>query len=208
MELRDIAGQYDAIFSLGMNCLPAIQLERNGIRPYTGVLDWVEVTHLPNVTKMINNRFSEFGLRHNLVYYMMLNNFVFFRDVPNGMIIVHDFPYPRNTPTNLPDYDAFRTKMDRRIERFLSKAASSRRILFIRIGGLPEEALALEQALSTIVTGEFHILLVNHNPVPTLVDNHWPHKHTCGVMLPNKPDTYNQNDAYWRMLLQNVKYKP
>ncbi|GMK39876.1 hypothetical protein PCCS19_29310 [Paenibacillus sp. CCS19] len=208
MELREIGGQYDAIFSLGMNCLPAIQLERNGIRPYTGVLDWVEVQHLPNVTEMIRNRFSDFALRHNLVYHTMLNNFVFLRDVKNGMIIVHDFPYPRNTATHLPDYDAFRAKMDRRIERFLSKAASSRRILFVRTGGLPEEALELESALASIVTGEFHILLVNHNPVKGLVENHWPLKHTCGVLLPDQPDIWYGNDAYWKQILKNVKYKP
>jgi Putative papain-like cysteine peptidase (DUF1796). len=207
MELREIAGQYDAIFSLGMNCLPAIQLERNGIRPFTGVLDWVEVQHLPNVTRMIRDRFSNFALRHNLVYHTTLNNFVFLKDVANDMIIVHDFPYPRNTSAHWPDYDKFRTKMDRRIERFLSKAASSKRILFIRTGGLPEEALELEQALASIVTGEFHILLVNHNPVPSLVENHWPHKHTCGVMLPSQNDIWHDNDVYWRHILQHVKYK-
>lgn len=208
MELREIAGQYDAIFSLGMNCLPAIQLEQNGIRPYTGVLDWVDVIHLPNVTRMIRSRFSNFAQRHNLVYHTTLNNFVLLRDVANDMIIVHDFPYPRNTPDQWPDYDAFRIKMDRRIERFLSKAASSKRILFVRTGGLPEEALELEKALASIVTGEFHILLVNHNPVPNLVENHWPHKHTCGVMLPSQNDIWHDNDAYWKHILQHVKYKP
>ncbi|MBD3920213.1 peptidase [Paenibacillus sp. PR3] len=207
MELREIAGQYDAIFSLGMNCLPAIQLERNGIRPYTGVLDWVDVMHLPNVTRMIRSRFSNFAHRHNLVYHTTLNNFILLRDVDNDMIIVHDFPFPRNTAAQWPDYDGFRTKMDRRIERFLSKAASSKRILFVRTGGLPEEALELEKALASIVTGEFHILLVNHNPVPSLVENHWPHKHTCGVMLPSQNDIWHDNDAYWRHILQHVKYK-
>ncbi|PWW07525.1 putative papain-like cysteine peptidase DUF1796 [Paenibacillus cellulosilyticus] len=208
MELHEIAGQYDAIFSLGMNCLPAIQLERNGIRPYTGVLDWVDVVHLPNVTRMIRSRFSNFALQHNLVYQTTLNNFILLRDVANDMIIVHDFPYPRNTPTHWPDYDAFRTKMDRRIARFLTKAASARRILFVRTGGLPEEALELEQALASIVTGEFHVLLVNHNPVSTLVENHWPLPHTCGIMLPDNPDIWRTNDSYWQQLLQNVKYKP
>ncbi|EFM08683.1 Protein of unknown function DUF1796 [Paenibacillus curdlanolyticus YK9] len=206
MELNEISGQYDAIFSLGLNCLPAIQLERNGIRPYTGVLDWVEVIRLTDVNRMINNRFSDFGLRHNLVYHGTAGYFLLLRDVVNGMIIVHDFPLSRNSAGYWPDYDAFRTKMDRRIERFLNKMASCRRILFVRTGGMPDEALELEQALKRIVKGEFHVLLVNHNPVPTLIEDHWPHKHVCAVTLPEQPDIWNANDVYWKLLLQHVHY--
>ncbi|GFN31183.1 DUF1796 family putative cysteine peptidase [Paenibacillus xylaniclasticus] len=206
MELKEIAGSYDAIFSLGMNCLPSIQLERNGIRPYTGVLDWVHTDHLKDVTQMINKRFADFGLRHNLVSEGPFGDFLLLRDLANGMVIVHDFPLKRNSATSLTDYDAFRKKMDRRIERFLHKAATCKRILFIRTGGYPHEALELEQALSAIVKHEFHILLVNHNPVPGLIEDHWTHKHTCAVTLPSQVDIWNANDHYWRQLLQHVKY--
>ncbi|WP_127534620.1 DUF1796 family putative cysteine peptidase [Paenibacillus kobensis] len=206
MELNAIAGPYDAIFSLGMNCLPAIQLERNGIRPFTGVLDWVNTDYLADVTRMLNKRFADFGLRHNLVSEGPFGDFLLLRDLLNGMVIVHDFPLKRNSATNWPDYDAFRTKMDRRIERFLHKAATCRRILFIRTSGYPHEAQELEQALSTLVKHEFHILLVNHNPVPGLVEDHWPHKHTCAVTLPSQVDIWNANDPHWRHLLQHVKY--
>jgi Putative papain-like cysteine peptidase (DUF1796) len=40
MSLKDISGNYVAIFSLGGDCLEAIQLRKNNLRPFAGVLDW------------------------------------------------------------------------------------------------------------------------------------------------------------------------
>ncbi|GAA0397462.1 DUF1796 family putative cysteine peptidase [Paenibacillus motobuensis] len=46
MLLHDMKGRYQAVFSLGENCLPAIQLERNGLRLYSGPLDWLAISQI------------------------------------------------------------------------------------------------------------------------------------------------------------------
>jgi hypothetical protein len=39
MKLVDVKGTYNAIFSLGDLCLTAIQLEKNNLRPFSGMLE-------------------------------------------------------------------------------------------------------------------------------------------------------------------------
>ncbi|EHL78862.1 DUF1796 family putative cysteine peptidase [Bacillus smithii] len=41
MSLEDIKGTYDSVFSLGDLCLTSIQLKKNNLRPFSGVLDWM-----------------------------------------------------------------------------------------------------------------------------------------------------------------------
>ncbi len=121
MRLAQLAGEYDAVFSLGQNCTPAIQLEKNRLRPFAGVLDWMMSDTLSDVNRLLENRFAGFMDLPNLsvVGTSQLNYMV--RDIAYNVISVHDFPQERNTSAELVTYPEFREKIDRRIERFLQK---------------------------------------------------------------------------------------
>lgn len=41
LSLQDIKGPYHAIFSLGNNCLPGIELREHGLRRFAGPIDWM-----------------------------------------------------------------------------------------------------------------------------------------------------------------------
>jgi len=60
MNLKDIKGQYDAVFSLGHLCLAAIQLRNNDLRPFAGPLDWVTTNSLSDLNRLLRNRFTGF----------------------------------------------------------------------------------------------------------------------------------------------------
>lgn len=205
MELEQIKGSYDAIFSLGQNCLPAIQLERNGIRPYTGVIDWMDSVSLEGINRLLHNRFQHFMKLDNMVYAGQAGNFQLITDTLFGVIVVHDFPADRNSPANWPSYPEFRVKIDRRIERFLHKTATSKKLLFIRTGGDIEQAEVLQNVLSELVQHDFRVLLVNHEPVQGIVEQHWPLKKLCAVSIPDGPEIWNGNDHLWRNLLTGIK---
>ncbi|WP_081752173.1 DUF1796 family putative cysteine peptidase [Paenibacillus sp. 1-18] len=56
-------GDYDAVFSLGGHCLPSIQLDKNGMRPYAGPLDWMisgnqHLTSYPAFKTMLDRRIT------------------------------------------------------------------------------------------------------------------------------------------------------
>lgn len=58
MKLQDIKGSYNAIYSLGDLCLASIQLKQNNLRTFAGVLDWAGSPILPDVTRLLQNRFA------------------------------------------------------------------------------------------------------------------------------------------------------
>nr|WP_246627958.1 DUF1796 family putative cysteine peptidase [Paenibacillus oenotherae] len=203
--MEQIKGKYDAIFSLGQNCLPAIQLERNGIRPYTGVIDWMDSVELEGINRLLQDRFQHFMKLENMEYAGQAGNFQLIRDMLFGIIVVHDFPADRNTPDHWPSYPEFRIKIDRRIERFLQKVATCKKILFVRTGGHLEEAEVLQSVLKGLVKHDFRVLLVNHEPVQGVVERRWPLKKLCAVSIPDGPEIWNGNDHHWRQLLSGIK---
>lgn len=60
MNLKEIQGEYDAVFSLGHLCLTALQLRKMNKRPYAGPFDWVGTSSLPDLCRLIRNRFEGF----------------------------------------------------------------------------------------------------------------------------------------------------
>ncbi|MDE5055421.1 DUF1796 family putative cysteine peptidase [Niallia taxi] len=67
MKLTEIKGVYNAIFSLGDNCIPALKLRQFNLRKFAGPFDWVGSPKLPNVTNLIENNFSNFLNEQNLL---------------------------------------------------------------------------------------------------------------------------------------------
>ena len=214
MKLEQLFGTYDAIFSLGENCLPPIQLVKAGIRPYAGPLDWMLSVHLPDVTRLIHNRCNGYMELSNLRFEIVSNAKWMVRDLAYNIVSSHDFPQSLNTPHNPISYPVFKEKMNRRSARFLEQCASHKRILFIRSEGQFgvhssfEQVTELQEALSRVVQHDFSILLIRHGNVPALADDDWPLEKVCAVTMPMVADLSTGNDAYWGWILHRTVYEP
>ncbi|MFD7520780.1 DUF1796 family putative cysteine peptidase [Paenibacillus chitinolyticus] len=209
MRLQDLAGSYDSVFSLGQNCLPAIQMERHGLRSSAGVLDWMMSDSLADVNRLLGRRFDGFmELAHmSVVEPVTLQPNYQVKDSAYGVISVHDFPVNRNSPEQLFTYGEFKEKLNRRINRFLKKLSEEKRILFIRMHGTYEETAELEQVLNGLVAYEYKILLVEYEQVPGLVELDWPLPHTCAVQVPYA-DIWNFNsDRWWDTFFADISLK-
>jgi hypothetical protein len=204
MNLEDIKGTYDAIFSLGDLCLASIQLRKNNLRPFAGVLDWMGSPSLSNVNRLLRNRFVGFMDLPNLRIIGYANEkFICVSDDAYHIVSNHDFEADKNTLSHLATYPEVKEKFDRRIQRFLEKIATSQRVLFVRTEGTFEEVLELESILSEMVKNDFRILLVNHSSVGGIVEKDWPLKKVCTVELPDH-DKWTANDHYWRTILDGI----
>ncbi|WAH37521.1 DUF1796 family putative cysteine peptidase [Alicyclobacillus dauci] len=208
MRLKDLMGTYNAIFSLGDLCLASIQLRKNNLRPFAGVLDWMASPSLSDVNRLLRNRFAGFMEMSNLRVIGYAGTYaeddtICVSDDAYNIVSNHDFLTNKNTISNLSGYSEVRYKLDRRIQRFLEKAATCEKILFIRTEGAFKEVLELHETLSGLVKNDFRILIINHTNVSGIVEKHWPIDKVCAIELPDK-DKWNANDHYWSSILTDI----
>lgn len=206
MKLADLKGGYDAVFSLGDLCLSSLQLEKNNLRPYAGVFDWVASPNLDDVCRLIDTRFKGFMELENLrVGGVTETGMIWVTDDANSIISSHDFEAGKNTVADLAAYPEVKAKYDRRIQRFLHKLSTSRRILFVRTEGTLEEAKLLEKTLRRAVGHDFRVLLVNHTQVRGIVELNWPLEKVCAIQLSDL-DKWSGNDQQWNQILHGIRY--
>ena len=207
MRLRELKGKYDGIFSLGHLCLASIQLQKNNLRPYSGVLDWMGSPNLSDVNRLLMNRFAGF---------MELENLRVVGDASEEMLLVsddvynilsnHDFAKAQNTYTHLAAYPEVKQKFDRRIQRFLEMMDRSRRILFVRTEGDFQDVYDLQTVLKELVRHDFRVLLINHAPVSEIVELDWPLEKVCAVELPDG-EIWEGNDHLWKMIFDGIHHQ-
>lgn len=209
MRMAELHGEYDAVFSLGWNCLVSIQLENNGLRTFSGVIDWMRSDKLSNVNRLLEKRFADFMLLRNLKIrgpdgsgknYMV-------EDELYRIISVHDLPMRLNPGGNLLSYNDFQAKLQRRIHRFFYKAATGSRLLFTRLEGTYEEALRLKEILSGMVAGDFSILLIRESACTSLIDCDWPDPGICCVQMPSHDIWNYETNPHWKQLFQGITVK-
>ncbi len=209
LKIKELKGNYSAIYSLGDLCLAGLQLRKNNLRPFAGPLDWMSSESLPNVTRLIKNRFEGYMDQSNLVpagYSTGVDSseqYLCLTDTAYQIVSSHDFKASQNTFTNLIMYPHVRAKFDRRISRFLDNLAHSNKLLFIRTEGDLEEVIELESVLSEMVKKDFTILLINHTNTTTLVEKNWPVRNVCAIELPNY-EKWLGNDALWKYIFTGI----
>ncbi|EXX86296.1 peptidase [Paenibacillus darwinianus] len=207
MKLTELKGSYDAIYSLGDLCLAAIQLEKNGLRPFAGPLDWMSSPNLTDVNRLLANRFAGFMDYHNLsVVGKASERLYLVRESAYNVYSNHDFFTHNNFPPHLAAYPEVKAKYDRRVARFLEKTTTAECILFIRTVGTWEQATALEAVLSALVVHDFRVLLVNHTAVLGLVEDDCSLPNVCAVQLPDN-EIWKGHDRIWTELLTGIRLK-
>ncbi|MCJ7983310.1 papain-like cysteine peptidase [Priestia sp. OVL9] len=222
LNLQDIRGSYDAIFSLGSACNPALQFQRLNLKRFTSSpLDWNYSPFLSDVNRLLKNKFNGFmelknmrvindkgvsmyadegvfvfpdkGLHKPIKSYLVL-------DTVYKIFSAHDFPIIPNQNWFLA-YPPFKKTLSYRIDRFLDKVKNSQSILFVRWVANYQEAVELESTLSILTKGNFKVLILN--PIESLqgiseVD--WGLSRTCVVNVPNDPNS----NVTWDYVLNGV----
>lgn len=206
MNLAQIKGEYDAIFSLGDLCLTSIQLKRNNLRPYSGPLDWLASPRLLSVSELFENHFIGFLEFENLRVIGYADANICVSDDAYHLVSNHDFSTDKNTLEHLGSYSEVMEKYNRRIQRLLKALKTSKRILFVRTEGTLEEVAVLEEVLSSLVSHDFNILLINHTAVQGLVEKNWPLNRVCSIELPNT-EIWQGNNALWDIVLSGIRLK-
>lgn len=206
MNINEIKGKYDAVFSLGDLCLTSIQLKKHNLRPYSGVLDWVASPMLSKVNKLLENRFVGFMDYENLRVLGYADTFICVSDDGYHLVSNHDFGGDDNTLEHLWGYKEVMEKYNRRIDRFLKEVDSAKKILFVRTEGTFEDAIELQNVLSKIVKHDFRVLLINHTDVDGIVEKNWPLEKICSLEFPNK-DKWEGNHELWESVLDGVRLK-
>lgn len=204
MDLAQLKGKYDAIFSLGDLCLASIQLKKHNLRPYSGVLDWMASLQLSDVNRLLENRFVGFMEYENLRIIGYADDCICVSDDGYNMVSNHDFGRDKNTLQYLGSYDEVIQKYERRIQRFLTKMKTAKRILFVRTEGTLGDAADLQDTLSKLVKHDFSILLINHTPVTGIVEKSWPLEKVCSIEFPNT-DKWEGNHDLWEEVLSGIR---
>lgn len=206
MRLADIKGVYDAVFSLGSNCYPAQRMERYGMRPYSGVLDWMYSNSIPGLCALLRSRFTHFMHPANIIVDGEVfngHNYSVY-DSAYSVQSVHDFLCAEGREGITEKYPQFQEKLQRRIDRFLGKMEQCRHIFFFRLHATYDEAEQLEQSLSSIVKHQYTLLVVNPGSVYHVVDYNWPLSHTCGLEIPAEWDA--RSDELWAGVFTGISY--
>lgn len=204
LSLPQIKGPYHAIFSLGNNCLPAIELREHGLRKFAGPIDWMGTPVLPQISRMLRNRFHGVLAYSNLSLMEQVSEHLYnIRDSEYDLYLNHDFYVHNGFPPNGPSYLEIKTKYDRRISRFLQTLQSGGRILFIRTDSSKEDIKELVDSLKMLCTGPFHVLAVNHEPVLEIEMQDWNIEHVCAIKMPGH-DIWSSNRHRWTFLFHGM----
>ncbi|MGN7453388.1 DUF1796 family putative cysteine peptidase [Paenibacillus pasadenensis] len=206
MTLSELKGPYDAIYSLGHNCLPGVQLAKNGLRRYSGPIDWMGSPLLSGVSRALQERFASFmelrnlsvtGIDPNAGCYLVY-------DPAYHIVSNHDYPVRADHAEALLPYPEVKAKLDRRVDRMLGKLSGSSRILLVRTEGSYPELFELQLVLRSLVGATFAVLYVQHGDTEGIVDLGWRIPHVCAVQIPRVPDMFHDNDGIWRELLDGI----
>ncbi|KAB2335692.1 DUF1796 family putative cysteine peptidase [Bacillus mesophilum] len=204
MRFQQIKGEYDAAFSLGHLCLASMQLRKFQLRPFSGVLDWVGSPNLSNINSLISNDFKDFlNFQHLQPVKYLSSTDLYVWDSYYDIGFNHDFKTDQNSLEQLGGYDTVKEKYDRRIARFNEKLETGKRILFIRTEGNKEEIEVLQQILAQKCSGDFELLVVNHQPVQSMSEHFWNIPNVTVAEMPND-EIWDGNDAYWAELFDGV----
>lgn len=209
MRLADLKGEYDGIFSLGSLCLTAIQLERNGLRPYAGPVDWLASYTLPDVSRFIRARCAGFMERGSLRYELTFGGtHLIVRELLYNFISNHDFFVSQNDPGRLEMYSHVKAKYDLQIARFLERAENGRRLLFVRCGGSRQEVEELRDTLDGFVGHTYALLHVCETNTQTLRELDWGLDRVCAVELPgDQHSIWTGNHRFWHHMLSGISYR-
>jgi hypothetical protein len=199
MKWNDSVGTYKAFISLGSTCQTAYQLRRLGLRKFAGPLDWFVSESVPDVDRLLRNRFRDFFELNRLQLLGAVQDCYVVKDTGYNIVSYHDFSL------HLPDYrwteaySPFKEKMNRRVEAFLSMAKTGP-VCLVRTQTSRSEAKQLRSALNKVMSGKYRLLIVNNADVREVIHEDWGLRGICSVSVPKGAD-WRGSDRAWDIIM-------
>lgn len=108
---------YDAILPIGESCITSYNLRIRKLQIFAFPFDWLMDFKLDKFIYYLENDFSDFMIKDNLVLYTDIppTNCEHYRDIKTDILFVHCFPKPFNMNNN---FNIIRNKFIERIKRF------------------------------------------------------------------------------------------
>lgn len=133
--------------SLGANCAPARNFERNKLTEAFFPFDWC-ISEFESIYKALEEDFHDYFKRENLKIFELAPNVTHrtFRDTLYKIIYPHDFSSDKEP---MHDYEQIKKKYYRRIDRFYRALSLGKKVYFFRTGVTKEEAHKLNTLIRT-----------------------------------------------------------
>lgn len=143
---------YDLFVSLGGSCNAAGQIKSRGLRKFALPFDWIgtfAAENLHNFRKGLDTHFKDWCRYENMREYgevrMELGKPTYmFEDTASGYHFIHQFHAPLKDRAA---FDRARKTWEKRVERFYSRVAASRNVLFVLTTLLPFDFSVAEEIL-------------------------------------------------------------
>ncbi|WP_123040895.1 DUF1796 family putative cysteine peptidase [Cohnella candidum] len=199
------AGGYKTVISLGSTCQTAYQLQRLGLRKFSGPLDWFVTESMDGMVRLISHRFAGFMELPRLEVIDATGECFVVRDKAYDVLSFHDFPLHHTIERWWDAYPAFKQTLNRRVSRFLQTVPQQGPILFVRTGTERHDAIRLQAALRTLTNAKFHLLIVNHhqNDRWDVAYENWGIDGILAVRMPKGADWRGSNEA-WNQCLYAI----
>lgn len=144
------------IISLGIRCLPAMQLKKHGLRLHAYPFDWLD-TSFDSLVQILKNDFVDFLAESNLrltnenyvlqtAHGFQNRNELRIVEAKYNIILRHDFDINADF---LKQYSEIKKKYEKRIKRFYEALSSGKHIYFIRRLISRDQALNLTALLNS-----------------------------------------------------------
>lgn len=189
---------YDAIINLGGDCQPAYQMHMHGIRYYALPFDKL-ITPFPALQNLLENTFDQFLEAENLEL-KSSGKERYILDTRYDVRLLHDFPIQEDF---LQEYESIKALYDRRITRFFTLIAESKRPLFIRKKITRAEAATLAATLRMLCKHKNFTLLVLDGAEEAKEDWCIDNVKNMHLKQPN-PYVWKGDAAAWREVLSAV----
>lgn len=174
--------EYHALISLGTTCQTAYQIERKGLRKFSGPIDWF-ISPLESTIELLENRFANFTEWKNLEVTGIYENRNFIvNDTLYNVTSYHDFSISSDGSIKKEDYIAFKEKMYRKIKRFFNQIETDESILFVING----DKSGLDKYIQLLT-----ILKELRGNLPY-------HVLACGYFVPNVKEKQIENITFYR----------
>lgn len=206
---------YDAVVSLGRECMVSYQLDRLGLRSFSGPLDWF-IIEIEGLLKLCESRFEQLFSRDQLIldgegvkgYWSVV-------DVDHEACSTHEFAHKKDEQP-LYDYAINKSQIDRRVKRLLELLDSEADILFVRSFADQQQATDLLSKLQDMRTGMGRTDMICLNTAESLTLGSEQVQKTptlrfeqiSGVGdLRSDPDTWRGVDAEWDQIFANISIR-
>lgn len=145
--------KFNAVISLGQECQVAYQVQRKGLRKFSGPLDWF-ITPMPSLLTLLTNGFEGFMEFGNLQILSEAKGHYVVVDRRYDVQTLHDFNVNSTNSLIFDEYLMLSQKLQKRIQRFYRHVETADSLLFIRSIGSKEEFIELYDILSYIRKGK------------------------------------------------------